>query len=426
MTRISEDSRSSTFSTLERRYDLDWLRVVSIFFVFVYHCTNFFDAAPFYIKNNPEEFLNGIIPQNNYQLTANTSYLTALGLPLFFIIAGMSTFYALGVMEKKNIKLRQYISIRFIRLLVPYLIGIFTYVSILVFLEGTNKGDISSSFLEFFPTYFEGIYGFGGNFSAMGHHLWFLVILFIFSLISTPICAYLRRIEFRSQISKVAAFFTKSGMIYLLMIPIYIVEIVHSCFLNDLPRAGGWNFFSYFFFLIFGYLFAYDTQFNTTLKKNMIQNVIIGVLSLVVLILLNKFYFEEIWINSEFEFIIIPFMMIRVIFAWSWLMVILFLGRKYLNKESKAVKTLNELVLPFYILHYVITNIVGFFIVQLDFPVISEFLLILVISLVGIMLLLLLIREFNLFRFIFGMQVSEKKRITRFFKKKKPSTVSLN
>jgi len=88
------------------------------------------------------------------------------------------------------------------------------------------------------------------------------------------------------------------------------------------------------------------------------------------------------------------------------------------------VKTLNEFVLPFYIIHYVVLAIVDFYIVQLEIFVISKLFLIsliFLISLAVIIVLLFLIREFNALRFIFGMQVTKKKRIARYFKKKNVS-----
>ncbi|NPD90305.1 MAG: acyltransferase [Asgard group archaeon] len=421
MTDTVEQSSSKTFTELERRYDLDWLRVITIFIVFIYHCTKFFDSDPFNVKNNPIDFVNGPIQLSSYKLSANTSYLTAIGLPLFFIIAGMSMFYALGYLEKKEIKLRKYVLVRFIRLIVPFLIGIFTYVSLLVFLEWTNKGFISMSFFAFYPTYFRGIYGFGGAFSVFGHHLWFLFILFLFTSVKLPLFVYLRKEKFRSGFSKIASFFTKPATIYLLVIPIYIMEIIHSLYLIDIPRLGGWDFFSYIFFLFFGYLFAYDKQFRIALKKNFNLSIIFGILSAVALILMNIYAFDTIWLDPSFDYISVLFLLARIIFSWSCLIIILNLGDKFLNKKSKTVKTLNELVLPFYIIHFVVVSAVGFYIVQLEFLAISEYLLIFLISLVGIISLLLLIREFNVLRFIFGMRVKKEKSISRFFKKKKTS-----
>ncbi len=423
MTDAVEESTNRTFTQLERRYDLDWLRVITIFIVFIYHCAKFFDNDPFSVKNNPADFVSGPLPLSTYKITANLNYLTAIGLPLFFIIAGMSTFYALGFMEKREIKTNKYILVRFIRLIIPFIIGLLTYVSLLVFLEYTNKGFISSTFFEFYPNYYQGIYGFDGNFSVFGHHLWFLFILFFLTVSTVHLFAYLRKEKFRSGFSKFASFFTKLGTIYLLIIPIYILETLHSRFYSDFPRLGGWDFLSYIFFLFYGFLFAYDKQFRTALKKNFIIAVVLGLLSLGTQITLNKFFLEEIWVNEVFSNIRFLFILARAIFSWSCLIIILDLGDRFLNKKSKIVKTLNEFVLPFYIIHFVIVSVVGFYIVRLDFLAISEYLLIFLISLAIIVPLLFIIRELNVLSFIFGMKVSKKKSIGRFFKKKKTNDV---
>lgn len=426
LTEAVEESSNRTFSELERRYDLDWLRVITIFIVFIYHCAKFFDNDPFNVKNNPADFVSGTIPLSTYKFSANLNYLTAIGLPLFFIIAGMSTFYALGFMEERKIKTNKYVLIRFIRLIVPFIIGIFTYISLLVFLEYTNKGFISSTFFEFYPNYYSGVYGFGGSFSVFGHHLWFLFILFLFTVSTVYLFAYLRREKFRSGFSKIASFFTKPGTIFLLIIPIYILEVLHSSLYSDFPRLGGWDFFSYIFFLFYGFMFAYDKQFRLAFKKNFINAIVLGLLSLTTQIILNIYYLEEIWMTPGFTGLEIPFIFARVIFSWSCIIIILYLGDRYLNKKSKAVKTLNELVLPFYIIHFVIVSAVGFYIVQLDYLVISEFLLIFLISIIIIVPLLLLIRELNATRFIFGMSITKKKSLSRFFKKKTTDDESIS
>jgi peptidoglycan/LPS O-acetylase OafA/YrhL len=63
---------------LERRYDLDWLRIIAIFLVFIYHCTRLFDGQDWHIKNNVvDRYMIGYF-----------SFLTGIGMPLFFMIAG--------------------------------------------------------------------------------------------------------------------------------------------------------------------------------------------------------------------------------------------------------------------------------------------------------------------------------------------------
>ena len=42
---------------VDRRYDLDWLRVLAILAIFVFHCTRFFDMDDWGIKN-PTTYLS--------------------------------------------------------------------------------------------------------------------------------------------------------------------------------------------------------------------------------------------------------------------------------------------------------------------------------------------------------------------------------
>jgi len=37
--------------TMQRRYDLDWLRVLGILLVFIYHSTRFFNYGDWHVKN---------------------------------------------------------------------------------------------------------------------------------------------------------------------------------------------------------------------------------------------------------------------------------------------------------------------------------------------------------------------------------------
>jgi len=172
-------------------------------------------------------------------------------------------------------------------------------------------------------------------------------------------------------------------------------------------------------------MLAYDKQFRLALKKNFIIAIVLGLLSLGTQITMNAFFLEEIWINSSFSTLAIPFIFAQVVFSWCCIIIILYLGDRFLNKKSKAVKVLNELVLPFYIIHFIVVSAVGFYIVQLDYLVVSEFLLIFLISIAIIIPLIFIIRELNALRFIFGMSVKKQKSLARFFKKKKTTADEL-
>jgi glucan biosynthesis protein C len=106
-------------------------------------------------------------------------------MPVMFVISGASLFYALGAGKFIEDKVR--------RLFVPLIVGIFSHVMLQVYLERITHHQFFGSFWEFISHYFEGWYGFGGNFAWMGLHLWYLLILFVFSLICYPLLRWLGR-----------------------------------------------------------------------------------------------------------------------------------------------------------------------------------------------------------------------------------------
>jgi hypothetical protein len=115
---------------------------------------------------------------------------------------------------------------RTIRLIVPLGVGIFTHIILQVYIENLTQGQFSGTFWQFIPQYFNGWYAFGGNFAWMGLHLWYLLMLFLFSVLMLTV--------FR-QISRSSAFTTTLANLvgkrfgpYLFILPLYLVEFLVS------------------------------------------------------------------------------------------------------------------------------------------------------------------------------------------------------
>ena len=133
-----------------RRYDLDWLRVFAILAIFVFHCTRAFDLDDWSLKNGTTYLW----------VTIWKEYAISWGMPLILLISGASASLALEKMRPGR-----YIKGLFLRLFVPLMVGIFTHVALQVYLEHRQNGSFSGSFFAFYPHYFDGMYGFGGNFA---------------------------------------------------------------------------------------------------------------------------------------------------------------------------------------------------------------------------------------------------------------------
>jgi len=328
-------------------------------------------------------------------------FLSGFGMPLFFLIAGMGTFYALGF-----VKGELYAKDRIVRLVIPLLLGMVTHVSIQVYLERISKEQFTGSFFEFYPQYFNGLYGFGGNFTWTGFHLWFLLLLFFFTIITLKPLIYLRKEDNLNEISKLVKYLNKPGRIYLLAIPLIFFELINP--FNEHLQFGGWNLFSHLFFYLYGYVIASNKQFKQSIEKNRNLGIIGGIISSFMLLFVMALFTNEL-LDSTVQFSDFLFWSLRAINGWFLTIVILGLISKHLNFNHKSRKFLNELIMPFYVLHQTIIIIVGFYIVSLDLSIFVKYIIISSISFVIITGLVLIIRRVNVLRFLFGMRLKKKK-----------------
>ena len=374
----------------ERRYDLDWLRIFATLLVFLFHCSRFFDVMEWHVKND----------ELDLGITIIQVFLSGFGMPLFFIIAGMGTFYALGF-----VKGGLFAKDRLVRLVIPLIVGILTHVSIQVYLEQVSRGNFTGSFFEFYPQYFNGLHGYGGNFAWSGFHLWFLLLLSIFTFITLKLFIYLRREENLNKTSMLTEFLIKPGRVFLLAIPLISLELINA-FIGDL-QFGGWNLFSHFLFYIFGFLFASNNQFKQSIEKNRNIGIIIGTFTGVLLLLVMGIFTDEL-LDTTFQISDFLFWSLRAINGWCLIIVVTGLASKHLNFNHKSRKFLNEIVMPFYVLHQTIIVIIGFYIVSLELSILIKYLIISSLSFVIVIGLVLIIRKVNALRFLFGMRLKKK------------------
>lgn len=222
-----------------RRYDLDWLRVFVILAVFILHSARFFDQMPWHVKS--AAVYSGVGAWNMFML----SWL----MPFVFVISGASLFHAVGKGSHAG-----FIRDKVLRLLVPFVVGVFTHVAFCVYLERVSHHQFAGSFIAFYPHYFDGMYGYGGNFAWMGLHLWYLDMLFVFTLVCYPLFLLLKRTG-RVFLDRLGDFLALPGAPLLLILPV----IVLFCLLD--PRTflglrswGGWPFPVYLFYLFYGFI----------------------------------------------------------------------------------------------------------------------------------------------------------------------------
>jgi hypothetical protein len=392
MTEVQTISQAPGHLETSRRYDVDWLRVLGMMAVFLFHCNRFFDTEDWHVKS----------PETSEASMMVTILAVQWMMPLFFILSGIGIYHALA-----HHRWPEYLVSRVKRLLVPLLFGIFVVIAPWqVYLERITHGQCSGSFWRWYPHYFEGWFGFGGNFAWMGVHLWYLEFLFAFSIITLPLFLYMRTSSGSRLMDSLARFLSKPWAIFLLALAIGVAE-----FVAELPPIdgtvfgnegfGGWSTLPYLTLLIIGYMLATSEGLARAMERHRVPALLAGILSF----LLAWFAYEA---SQQWSVVPRELLMsfLRGIICWSCLVAICGFAGRHLRFNNRLLKYANEAVLPFYILHQTVILTVGYYVIRLDTSLWVEYLIIVFSAFaVTVALYELLIKRFNALRFLFGMKL---------------------
>lgn len=381
-----------TSITSQRRYDLDWLRIFAIMVVFLYHSTRFFNLVDWHLKN----------VDTYVWVEIWNVFVTRWMMPIFFIISGASLFYAMG----KSGGWRKFYVDKFLRLMIPVLLASVTHSALHVYLERLNHGRYSGSFFSFIPMYFNGVYsgiGYPGNFAMHGMHLWYLLFLFVYGLI-----CYRLFVWFKAGGQVILERITGWAAIPGLMFPAFTLPLLIMKAL--IPHAaisvgnGGWGFLYYLWFLIAGFIIVSSDKLQTSIKNQRWLSLVLGVVLSVIYLYLLFGVSNPVFQGNSGDW---TATLLSFFSAWCWVFAITGFGLKHLSFERPLLRHTNEGVLPFFILHQTVLLVFGYFIMGWGIHDVLKWVIVFTSSFVFIIAIyVLLVRKFDLFRFLFGMKTS--------------------
>jgi glucan biosynthesis protein C len=379
--------------TTKRQTYLDWLRIISIAGVLIFHSgMPYADDEWWHIRNH-----------DTSQLMAMSNYFMHLvRMPLLFFISGTVSYY---MMQRRSAW--SFIGLRFTRLFIPLLVGMFIIVPPQIYMERLTQG-FTGNYWDFYKTVFNtGTYP-KGNLSW--HHLWFICYLFVYDLVFAPVFMWLispKSARFKQALNTLA----KGKWVYLLALPSIIWYTMYarkfpqtSDLIHDTCFIVYW-----LLFLLAGFICILQPSLMDSLQRNRRFAIAIGFISLVPIYYL--------WLNPPANGAAwsalrgYSFRAFSVIVAWSWVLGLVGYGKQYLNRPHRSLAYLNQAVYPFYILHQTIIVILAYYIVKTNDTVIMKY-----IYTVGVTLFFtmgiydLFIRPYAITRFLFGMKPLEKKK----------------
>jgi peptidoglycan/LPS O-acetylase OafA/YrhL len=229
-------------------------------------------------------------------------------------------------------------------------------------------------------------------------HLWYLLVLFLASIILYPL---LRWLMGRGRLSKLGDLLALPGAVYALALPVIVLVVLFDYYSAVLTGNAGWAYIIYLWLTLAGFLVVSDEHVQASIERLRWLSLPLGlVLVGASLFLLGMEALPPFgtWRNALGWGT-------RALGAWCCVLAILGFGRKHLNFSTPFLTYANEAVLPFYIFHQTVLLSVGYFVVQWAIPSALRWAIILVASFAIIMILYeFLVRRYNVMRFLFGMK----------------------
>lgn len=379
--------------TSQRQTYLDWLRILSIAGVLFLHSAMPYAAGEdWHIRDKDTSML----------LTYAIGFLHLFRMPLLFFISGTVSYY---MMQRKSAW--SFIGMRFTRLLIPLLVGIFIVVPPQIYMERLTQG-FTGNYWDFYKTVFQfKPYPMGGSFSW--HHLWFIAYLFVYDLVFAPFFMWMisdRSNAFKQALHKLS----KGKWVYLLAVPSIIWYALLS---KRFPETGDlvhdYCYVIYWlFFVLAGFICIQVPSLMESLQRNRRFALTVGFISLML------YYYG--WLNDAAPAFLpqalwpLYFAALKPVIAWSWMLGFVGYGKQYLNRTHSSLNYLNQAVYPFYILHQTVIVILAYYITKAagDTVIMKYIYTVGVTFCITMGIYHFLVKPYAAMRFLFGMKGKQK------------------
>lgn len=227
-----QENRSS--QRPKRRRDLDVMRIFIVVGLIFFHTARIFDPMAWYVKND----------QTSDVITILLGFAAMWAMPLLFFVAGMGIWYSLRERSMAVFGVE-----RLRRLVVPLLFGTLVIVPPQVWISLQGSAAYDETYWQFLTRFFDirlQITSFPIIFvsgSATGlfefAHLWFLLVLFLFTLLLLPAIWFLRSKAGLRLIDRLAENSDSFWVVLAAGIPIGILEAAFPFPSQD--GLGGWG-----------------------------------------------------------------------------------------------------------------------------------------------------------------------------------------
>lgn len=352
-------------TSTQRRYDIDWIRVIAIGLLLIYHV-----AIGFQYWGIMVGFITSNEPWG--ALWMPMSMLNVWRIPLLFFVSGMGVYFAL---HNKNWK--QLLKERTQRVLIPFIFGIFVITPIHIYLWQIH-------------------YEWELHYTPAPAHLWFLGNIFAYIVILAPVFLYLKNNNNGKIVQGI-----KTALNHALgIVAVLVFFIAEVLIIQPTPfemYAMTWHgFFLGLLAFFFGFCFV--------LSGEGFWKMICTWRWLFFSLALGLFIVRL----SEYP----SPMYLLAVESNCWILTVFAFGYKHLNSPSKTLDYLSQAAYPVYILHMIFLYLWSLLIFRTNIaPPLQFFVIVICTGLSCMAVYEFIIRKIRILRPLFGLKYQQKPNV---------------
>ncbi len=336
-----------------RKNEIDWIRNLCVLLLFIFHTASIFTYyEPWYIWSDSKSWLATIV------------FILCIPwhMPILFFLAGASTRFSLG-----NRGGKKYIGERVKKLLIPFILGMLILVPPQAYFARVSRGMPVESYFQqckYFWTTISDVPYDGGLGPA---HLWFILYLFIISIVGLVIIRSFKCVEMETFLLKLKDRLTGKYSLIFTMLIFFIADMIPLAIAQK-------NILTFLMVFLMGYIVYGDLDYLEYMDKKKSISLIIGAIFLIFYIIAILYYYNL--KNNENLGLRILLSLMKNAIMITTIVAIIGYGGKYLNRGGKVLAYLNRACFPIYILHQTVIIIIAYYLLKYTLPIYLSILII--------------------------------------------------
>jgi glucans biosynthesis protein C len=374
----------------ERVHYLDWLKVLIVYGIVLFHVSLVFSLGAWLVSNHDHSLI----------LTGFAGFTFPWGIPAMFLIAGADAWFGLGSRAVSD-----FVRKRFLRLLVPMVPGLMILSPLQRFISSHNPPPSIEGFWPFYVGFFREFH-FDWTLQFVSRywlHLWFLGYLFVISVVCLPALRWLRGPGGQRFTSRLVTIAGRPGGLLLLAAPLALSQMALRW---RFPAYQDWaDVATYTLAFLWGAVIFSERRFEAVIRGQirwMMAGGVLASLGIGILALVTRSHPAG---ESDAPALMQGlYALLWSIYVWSWLHAVLYLGLRWLNFPNRVQRYAQESVLPVYVIHHPLVLLVASFVVTWNLGVWPKFLVILVtVAVLTLGIYEFGVRRWAITRLVFGL-----------------------